>query len=263
MAAYDLDPFTGGSDPGDGEFLRDPFGRATGKKAATFVGRHGLIVVSTEINIASHLLRDQRGWYVSTQGQVAEEGQRLALELATHVREAFLSSRKRPKVSTGRLVAAIMHRKNRVGRKEGYGVGNPEFLDRSEARYWRQIDQGFTGHVGRLITGVWGETLTGDWRAARTGPYPVAGAPITGFGANAQGRLIPMGRKQAYKVLRRQVGSRNKETLKAARLYTAGIIENPIAAQEYFRRGWETFDARERTTAAVAQVLRDNLPPPR
>lgn len=243
------------------DFDTGAFFRGLGKGAGKFAAGKGLIAVSTDFYKGSSLIRDPvTGFFISAQAEVAAAGRSLALELAESVADAAKASLLRPGVSTGRLQKALLHPKNRVGVKEGYGIGRPEFLDKSEAKYWRQIDQGYSGHVGREIRGVFGGTLTGAFGGqSRYGPYPLAGGPFTAIGAGSGGRLLPLGKKSAYAKLAKARKS-GKRRLNAK---VASTIEQPISAQQYFLRGWEDFNAASRTTAAVKAVLQKALPPAR
>lgn len=243
------------------DFDLDSFFQGLGKGSGKFAGQFGLIAVSTDFFKGSAVMRNALGQFVpNVQRDVALIGDDLALELAYSIAAAAKASMLRPRVSTGRLQAALLSPKNRVGTQFGYGVGRPEFLDKSEAKYWRQIDQGYGGHVGREIRGVFGGSLTGAFGGqSRYGPYPIAGEPFTAMGAGTGGRLLPLGKRSAYAKLAadRKAGKRRRNVAVKA------TIEQPISPQEYFRRGWEDFNAASRTTAAVKAALQKNLPPAR
>lgn len=217
---------------------------ARSRQGPGFQGRHGLMAVVVEFDKVG-VLRNPDGTFTSMQGRVGAAHARLAEELAQHVAAAQQASMLRPGVTSGRLQKALLHPKNRYADQVGYGVGRPEFLDQSQAKYWRQIDQGYKGHLGRQIRGVWGATLTGEYGGySRFGPYPIAGPEFTGMGAEGQsgGRLLPFG----YSKLRAGMGK--ERSIK-------GVITKPIAPQQYFKRGWESFNARSRTT----EVIRDEV----
>lgn len=220
------------------DFKKDAFFAGIGKGAGAFGAKRGLITVVTDLDIRG-ALRNPDGTFTSFQGNVATANQRLVIELADAVAARQLASLVRPGVSSGRLQAALLDRRNRFASKEGYGVGRPEFLDQSQAKYWRQIDQGFAGHKGREIRGIFGATLIGGGPESRG----VAGPAFTGIGAEGQrgGRLLTSG----YSKLRPRGGERG----------VRGVIKKAIAPQQYFKRGWEDFNARERTTEVVKQEL--------
>lgn len=53
--------------------------------------------------------------------------------------------------STGRLVRATADRRNIQATAGQVGVGKPAWLNQSNAKYWRQFEEGFEGHVGSPI----------------------------------------------------------------------------------------------------------------
>lgn len=241
------------------DFDTSAFFGGVGKGAGGFGANRGLILVSTQLD-TSGIVRDARGWYTSRQNEAAVIGERLSIELAASVAGAAKSRALRPRVSTGRLQAALLDRRNRFAAKEGYGVGRPEFLDKSEAKYWRQIDQGFSGHVGREIRGIFGNRATNVYKTAASGPYMVPGGQFTAIGAGAPiGKLYPLGKKSAYRLL---ANAKRSGRLRG-RPRVESTIEQPIDPQRYFKRGWEDFGARAQTTTAIKASLKGSLPPPR
>lgn len=231
-----------------------------GKGSGKFAGQFGLIAVSTDFHKGSAVMRNALGQFVpNVQRDVAFIGDDLAEELAQSIAAAAKASMLRPRVSSGRLQLALLSPKNRVGTQFGYGVGRPEFLDKSEAKYWRQIDQGYAGHVGREIRGVWGSRKGPFTGMGAYGPYMQPSGPYTAFGASSIGKLYPMGKKSAYAKL----AAAKKSGKLRNRPRVESTIEQPITAQQYFRRGWEDFNAASRTTSAVKAVLQKNLPPGR
>lgn len=229
----------------DSDFARKAFSKALqGPRskpgaAGRFGAANGLLGVVVEFTKLG-VLRNPDGTFTSLQGHVADANAKLAVELAESTAAAAQGSLVRPGVSSGRLAAALLHRDNRRSSAIGYGVGRPEFLDKSQARYWRQIDQGFAGHLNREIRGVFGSSLEGGGPNSRG----VAGPAFTGIGAEGQrgGRLLPKG----YSLLRRGIGKERS---------TRGVIQVPIAPHQYFRRGWDSFDAKTRTTEVVRQEV--------
>lgn len=243
------------------DFDTSAFFGGVGKGSGSFAAKFGLITVSTDFFKGSAIIKDPiTGYFVSAQKDVAAISRKLAEELAEDIAAASKASLLRPRVSSGRLQAAILNPKNRVATQFGYGVGRPEFLDRSEAKYWRQIDQGYSGHVGREIRGIFGNRKGPFTGVGRYGPYMIPTGQFTAIGAGAPiGKLYPLGRKSAYQKLRNAKFSgklRNRPRVEST-------IEEPIVAQQYFLRGWEEFGARERTTAAVKAALQKGLPPAR
>lgn len=170
----------------------------------------------------------------------------LQAALAQALEEGRVASRR--DVSTGRLEWALLHKNNRIVRPFGFGVGVPSWLDRSRAKYWRQIDEGYWGHVGREIWGVWGEGPPRIFRGRYTGS-----GPYTAHGANRRGALVPRVPSNEYAAARAGLGpaisARPRRT----------TIERPIEAQKYFERAWEKVNMREAAMddlrSAIAEVL--------
>lgn len=182
---------------------------------------------------------------------------RLAVRLQREVAAALERNRvgSRRDVSSGRLAEAILDKNNRVVRNSGFGVGVPEFLDHSQAKYWRQIETGTSIHVGqRIPIGVWGQSLTGGYRNAPSGAYPIAGGSITGYGANRSGRLRPMGPTYAYRAL---VGAGYTKRAAYELSRARGTIRKAIAGEHYFEEGWRTFDAPRQVKTLFREEIRD------
>lgn len=228
------------------EFGSRSFSAGIGKSAGEQAAKKGVILVVAELNVRGSL-RSPQGRYTAFQGNVLEANRRLVVELAESVADAAQAGLRRPGVSSGRLRSALLDPRNRAVDKQAYGVGKPRFLDKSEAKYWRQIDQGYAGHVGREIRGVFGGSLSGAYGGrSRFGPYPLAGPSFTAIGEGSGGRLLPLGPRQARARLGKGSGRRPVK----------GIIRRPISPEKYFRRGWENFNARARTTEVVKEELK-------
>lgn len=103
----------------------------------------------------------------------------------------------RETVSTGRLVRVTARPENRYADQFGFGVGVIEYLDRSEALYWRSQEEGSkiawadtpggrSSMIGMQIRGKFGGSIVG-WRDSSWGMRPVAGpewnAPEGAFNA--------------------------------------------------------------------------------
>lgn len=245
------------------DFIKRAFAASAGGRAARFAGRDnarggGFITVVSGLE-RKGLLFDERNKFIGNglQTDLATANRRLADELAVLTADTMQENLRRPGVSSKRLYAALIDPKNRYSDQFGFGVGNPEWLDRSQAKYWRQIDQGFRGHLGREITGVWGSTLTGAYRTPLSGgtPYPVAGPGFSGFGQGSGGRLLPMGRKYALRLLRGQQGAGSRMGRNRFSAGTRGIISKPIEPEQYFKKAWEDFNIKGRYTATVREII--------
>lgn len=186
-------------------------------------------------------------------GQVLEVANaRMANELQQFVVQEMQGGLLRPNVSTGRLAAATADPRNIKVQRYRFGVGVPRWLDRSQAKYWRQIDEGFGGHVGRPIYGMWGSSLTGQWKTSLSGNrYAVAGPAYTFHGGGSGGKFRPMspvsqGRSAATRMVGHQGG-------------LGAVIGKPIMAHNDYREAWRKFNGRERALqalrSAVTQVL--------
>jgi hypothetical protein len=102
-----------------------------------------------------------------------------ARELQAEVLENMEQSILRRQVSSGRLQHVTASPQNRASDDFGYAVGRVDYLDQSMAKYWRQIEEGYTGHVGRELTGLWGASIN---RITSTRVY--AGKPYYPHKAN-------------------------------------------------------------------------------
>ena len=237
-------------------------GASTGPGGRAYRARSGMLFASSSADIGIERLNRLKGRFANTQGQIAEVNRRLASTLVDLMIEELGASIVRPGVSTGRLARALEDPRNRRADQFGLGVGNPEFLDASAAKYWRAIELGTRKFVGKKIRGVWGDSLTGAYGGrGKYGPYPLAAGPFTAFGQGAGGRLRPMGRAQAYKALRESGAvSRGGGRMPAV----SGIITQPIEPHLYMRNAWDRLDIKARSREVVAEVFRDaGLPIPK
>lgn len=242
-------------------------GGSKGASGNAFRGRTGMFYAVSGTDWqrrVSALLRDQ-GRFTSLQREVRNVNGQLAEQLANLMVVELEQSRVpyRKGVGTGRLARALLDRRNRHVDQGGFGVGSPLWLNQSEAKYWRAIELGSSHFVGRMLTGVWGESLTGNTiKRGRFGPYPEAGPRFTGFGANRNGRLLPMTRGRAYQVLRASGVTRTQ--IRKDWMGARGIVREPIRAHRYMRDAWKDFNIAGRARAVVTQVFRAaGLPPPR
>lgn len=140
--------------------------------------------------------RDERGQF-RNQSQVREINRQLALGAQADVVNFIEERIKRKGVSTGRLASVTADPRNIYSDNIGFGVGIEDFLDKSEAKYWRQIEQGTDVHVGQEIKGVWGESRAGfyenRWGAALRG-----GPQYTAHGEDNGGKFVPLRRGRVF-----------------------------------------------------------------
>lgn len=127
-------------------------------------------------------LRDERGRFAlgGAQGAMERRNRRLAETLQAQVVANITRGIRRKQVSTNRLIKATADRKNIFATPFGMGVGVENYLDKSQAMYWRTIEQGSAGLWKRPFTslelvGIWGANL-GRWRSAPSGGRWVEGA---------------------------------------------------------------------------------------
>lgn len=95
----------------------------------------------------------------------------LAYGALGYVARTIESNVKRPTVSSGRLISVTLDRQNAFASPFNAGVGNIDFLNRSNAKYWRFIEEGSAAAwgAGRFtslqLVGFFGATLQGSGRA--------------------------------------------------------------------------------------------------
>lgn len=191
----------------------------------------------------------------------------MAADLQEMVVDEYTRTRKRKDVSTGRLDAATLDRRNREVAKNGFSVGLESWLNKSQAKYWRQIEEGTRVHVGRHLYGVFGATFSGGyypgnrwpWRNARYGPaWSFVGAS-TGGGFVPKKRL-KKGVRSTHFAGPRQVGGgwpmRSEGGYSRA---TRMIIGRPIEAQNAYRRAYTRFRKENRAFNLFRQTVMAEL----
>jgi len=230
-------------------------------------GRYGAATSRVQMGFGLVLTVQTRGWVFNrqeverrvgslTNGQfrstMKKYGQLRSRELQAQVSKALAETRvpSRKKVSTDNLDWVLSHQNNRVVRPFAYGVGVPSWLNRSRAKYWRQIDQGYAGHVGRPMIGAWGE---GAMRSSAGRQYP--GTPYTRAGENERGSFVP------YSVLSRSRTRVGRDLLGEPASAVGGrmVIRRPIVAQHYFRVAWQSSNMRQKAIRDLRQAVREAL----
>lgn len=256
----------------ESQFIKQAFAASAGRRSARFAGRAnarggGFISIVAGLEDKGLLFSKYKGSTFQGGGlqtDLAAANRRFALELSELTVKTMHAGLYRPRVSSGRLAAALADPQNRYSDAFGFGVGNPEWLDRSQAKYWRQIDQGFKGHRGRQIFGVFGDTLIGGGPNSRGVAGPEFRQIQHGFVSvvgGTGGRLLPTNRNGALRILRAQAGGRRGTGLgsRGARnnfsVATKGIIKNPIRPEQYFLRAWEEFNIKQRYMATVREII--------
>lgn len=221
------------------------------------------------------------------QGRVTSNAHRemvnqvMAQRLAAQMVKELQSGLRRPNVSTGRLAKALMDPQNMAATAYGFGVGNPNWLDRSPAKYWRAIEEGTTFFLGDIIGGMWGANAEG----AQARP------PWSGFGESTGGKYVrfnaevgryaaaenkkrrsaaiktrnanrPKGSKSRRQAVIGQRGIHSAQINKS-RFRTTGEIRVPIYAHNYMSDAWRHFPAREIGLQISKALLRDMMPTPK
>jgi|GEM_PF-3644648 len=181
--------------------------------------------------------------------QAAQELNELAVE-------EFKKSRKRPGVSTKRLEKALVDPRNMRILQDGYRVGYGRFMKTSEARYWRQIDEGTTVHVGRLLpAGLWGASLNGRWAVSEKGNrYALTKPPYALPGKSTGGKFQPLstatksGVRSARAEWRRDGGE--------GRFPPRPRIRREIEAEHYYHRAYLRWSRTNRPLNLLVAVMR-------
>lgn len=146
------------------------------------------------------------------------------------------------------------------GKQLGYGVGKFEFLDSEQDRafrYWRQIEEGSSIHVGRFLGGAWGGA--GGGRGARHGQE------LTQFGAGEGQQFIPFsismapGKEGAGYSAAKAARLLKEQGLRSAAgersFGTGGYILRPIEPHEAYPRAFAKFNGAQKELAAIRQLF--------
>lgn len=126
--------------------------------------------------------------------------------------------------STGRLRTVTLAAGNRDVTQSRIEVGIPSFLDRSAAKYWRQIEQGTSIHLGRTIVGGFDDG--GEWTPPRTGG---AGSRFKAGGSSVFAR-----------------GEWGK-----------GVIRQPIVGKDAYGTTWRSMGVGRRADLIVAEAIQE------
>jgi hypothetical protein len=132
-------------------------------------------------------VRDNLGRYINRESKpfLRNEFMNLAYKGQAEVLARMADRYKRKETVTGRLQRVTADRRNRVYSDQGYGVGVIRWLDRSEAKYWRTIEEGSKAAWGRSFVGMelrgkFGGAYLG-FRASSWGPRPIGGSPWNAY----------------------------------------------------------------------------------
>jgi len=180
----------------------------------------------------------------------------MAAEIQAMVVEESQRSRERPKASSGRLDRATLDERNRTMTRDGFGVGIASYLDKSQAKYWRQIEHGFTEHVGRHLYGIFGATLSGRLRAGKRFPSwkNASAGPAWSFVGGASGGSF-MPKKALSAAVRREHFTGPHTAARNTRM----IIDQPIDAQRSYKAAFERFRRSNKAFWLFRQVVMAEL----
>ena len=182
--------------------------------------------------------RDARG--------IIDNFDRLARVAQANVVENMSESFLRPRASTGRLLRVTASPRNRIADQFGFGVGVTDYLDRSEAKYWRTIEEGSavawadspggrSSMIGMTMRGKFGGSIVG-WRESSWGPRPVAGPKWNAMGGtfNAMRKLPEVTITQeirpmhAYAEAYREDGVFSTRATRVVNQYLQEVLERAI-----------------------------------
>jgi len=195
------------------------------------------------VNFTVPNLRDAKGLFrAGVQNGIQSWSRQAAKEMQLGVVENVQGSIIRRGVSTGRLLKVTADPKNIRSGPSGFNVGVPSFLDQSQAKYWRTLEEGSAEvwprygkrpMIGRELKGLWGGTIIG-----MRGDRALAGAPITRFGVDRAGKLIPSNKPGRGR---------------------SGIIKKEITPQHAYLMAYRDQDPGRRGQVEVNRLLRQFL----
>lgn len=172
----------------------------------------------------------------------------MAREQQALVVETLDGSIQRRAVSSGRLRAVTGDPRNVQWNEFGYGVGREDFLDNSLAKYWRQIEEGYEGHVGRTIHGFWGANIN------RISGDRVYAAPPWSRHSSRRGDMFiaATGFREEGKFARYEGSGGRSGAPNFAKTTT---IKNPIQAHHFYADAFRKYRGGQRALQAVEDVL--------
>ena len=195
--------------------------------------------------------RFAKGYNNDFRGALAASNARMARELQAEVVENMKSGIMRRNVSTGRLVAVTGDPRNISWSDAHYSVGDMDWLDRGIAKYWRQIEGGFAGHVGRQITGFWGANI-----GRINGGTTYAAPPWYRHSARRSDMFLPAtGFRQEGRFARYGADAEEEGRRGAPNFARTTTIKNPIEAHNDYRDAKRAFDPGARSLQEVNQIL--------
>lgn len=174
----------------------------------------------------------------------------MAREQQALVVETLDASIQRRAVSSKRLRSVTGDPRNVESDEFHYAVGREDFLDQSIAKYWRQIEEGYAGHVGRELYGFWGGTI-----GRINGDRVYAGRPWSRHSPRRSDMFIPAtGFRQQGQFAR--YGADVEEGVRSAPNFARRTtIKNPIEAHHYYRDAFRRYSGGQRAVAVVDELL--------
>lgn len=162
-----------------------------------------------------------------------------------------------------------------------FAVGNVEFLNSTQSKvgkYYREIESGTHGFIGRKLAGLWGNS--GGPRGGliggalfeferggtgqkfvpfhRLGEFPSDDDAIARGSRMAQMYLSKMGVKKIPTGGTFKHGRSGKKYAERRYPYTKGVVEHEIQAHRFFERGAQNFDVVAREKEAIGEAFRDS-----
>lgn len=174
-----------------------------------------------------------------------------ALSMQADVVENVQRGIMRRQVSSGRLVAATADHRNVDWTDFGYSVGDENFLDQSIAKYWRQIEEGYRGHVGRVLFGFWGANI-----GRINGDRVYAAPPWHRHGRRRSDMFIAAtGFRQGGKFARYGADAEEEGRRGAPNFAKATTIKNPIEPHWDYRNAFRAYRPGQRSMQDVTRLL--------
>lgn len=150
----------------------------------------------------------------------------------------------------------------------GYAVGNPAFLESEQSKagkYFRSIEFGTHGFVGRVLAGAWGIGPRGARINEEATPF---GAPreqvFVPFAATLQAEDLALGARRARRYLTKlgYKGIVTGEGPRGGKRYSGpavrGVVRHEIQAMDAYAKAAAAFQPGERELQAIIQAFRES-----
>lgn len=175
--------------------------------------------------------RDPEGQFRAMSAEVERQLHSQAQEFQDEVASYIGSHIKRPRDSTGRLANVTADSGNRTVAKTYWRVGIPGFLNRSQAKYWRTIEE------GSLSTFRSGGFRGTPLKLSRGGAWP-GGRPFRSFSRN-ENRNFRGGHAD----------------LQGTRTWKLVIVKNEIQPMNAYQNTWRQGNWEERVGRSFRQSV--------